>query len=196
MLAHASILTLTSTPNRTSPVLRGKWILENVLGTKAPDPPVGVPELEDAEVAGETATLREQLEIHRQSPTCASCHRVMDQLGFGLDDFDAIGKYRSKDAGKPIDASGSLPDGRAFNGGVELSEMLAETETDNLARTLVERMLTFAIGRELTPDDRCAVDEIVAKSKKNDYRLAEVVAEVVKSRPFQFQTLPSNPTKP
>ena len=188
LLSHASILTLTSTPNRTSPVLRGKWILENVLGTKAPEPPVGVPDLDAAGTANDNATLREQLELHRQSPTCASCHRVMDQLGFGLDDFDAIGKYRTKDAGKPIDSSGALPDGRSFNGGVELSKMLSETETEALAKTLVERLLTFAIGRELTPNDRCAIDEIMVKTKPNQFRLADIVAAVVTSRPFRFQT--------
>ena len=196
LLSHASVLTLTSTPTRTSPVLRGKWILENILGVKAPEPPAGVPNLDEAKKAGETATLREQLELHRQSPTCASCHRVMDELGFGLDDFDAIGKYRTEDAGKPIDASGALPDGREFNGGAQLSEMLAETEIDGLAKTLVERLLTFAIGRELTPDDRCAIDEIVAKTKPNGYRLADLVTEVVQSRPFQFQTVAFTPTAP
>ncbi|WP_253160773.1 DUF1592 domain-containing protein [Stieleria tagensis] len=188
LLAHASILTLTSTPNRTSPVLRGKWILENMLGTRPPDPPAGVPELKDTQAAADNATLREQLELHRASPSCASCHRVMDQLGFGLDDFDAVGKFRSEDAGKPIDASGALPDGRSFNGGVELTRMLGETETDALARTLIERLLTFAIGRELTPDDRCTLDEIAAQTKPNDYRLADVVTAVVASRQFRFRT--------
>jgi len=189
LLAHASVLTLTSTPTRTSPVLRGKWILENVLGTKPPDPPAGVPELEESGTADDSATLREQLELHRQSATCASCHRVMDQLGFGLDDFDAVGKYRSTDAGKPIDASGALPDGRSFNGGVELSKMLGRTETDAFARTLIQRLLTFALGRELTPDDRCTVDEIAARAKDNQYRLADIVSDVATSRPFRFQTV-------
>lgn len=188
ILSHASILTLTSTPNRTSPVLRGKWILENVLGTKAPEPPAGVPDLDEGETASDNATLREQLELHRQSPTCASCHRVMDQLGFGLDDFDAIGEYRTEEAGKPVDASGSLPDGRSFNGGVELSRMLGDTETEALAKTLIERLLTFAIGRELTPNDRCAVDEIFAATKPNQFRLADIVTEIVTSRQFRFQT--------
>ncbi|WP_235908562.1 DUF1592 domain-containing protein [Roseiconus nitratireducens] len=189
LLAHASILTLTSTPTRTSPVLRGKWILENVLGIKPPDPPAGVPDLDETAAADDNATLREQLELHRQSSTCASCHRVMDQLGFGLDDFDAVGMFRTKDAGKPIDASGALPDGRSFNGGAELGKMLGETETDALARTLVKRMLTFALGRELTPDDRCTVDEIVAKGKQNEYRLADIVSDIATCRQFRLQTI-------
>ncbi|QEG00580.1 hypothetical protein Mal15_46510 [Stieleria maiorica] len=194
LLSHASVLTLTSTPNRTSPVLRGKWILENILGTKAPDPPAGVPELEDGETAGDNATLREQLELHRQSPSCASCHRVMDQLGFGLDDFDAIGQFRTEEGGKPIDASGALPDGRSFNGGAELSGMLAETEIEGLARTLTERLLTFAIGRELTPDDRCTIDEIIEHTRGNQFRLADLVTEVVLSRQFRFQTYDADAT--
>lgn len=189
LLSHASILTLTSTPTRTSPVLRGKWILENILGIKAPDPPAGVPDLDETEAAADNATLREQLELHRQSPSCASCHRVMDQLGFGLDDFDAVGQFRSEDAGQPIDASGALPDGRSFNGGAELSKMLSETETPALARTLIERLLTFAIGRELTPDDRCAIDEIVSQTQSDQFRLADIIAAVVHSRQFQFQTV-------
>jgi hypothetical protein len=189
LLSHASILTLTSTPTRTSPVLRGKWILENVLGIKAPDPPAGVPDLDETKAAADSATLREQLELHRQSPSCASCHRVMDQLGFGLDDFNAVGQFRTKDAGQPIDASGALPDGRSFNGGAELSKMLGETETPALARTLIERLLTFAIGRELTPDDRCAIDDIVAETQPDQFRLADIVAAVVYSRQFRFQTV-------
>lgn len=193
LLSHASVLTLTSTPNRTSPVLRGKWILENVLGTKPPDPPAGVPGIEDNQQADAKATLREQFELHRTNPTCASCHRVMDQLGFGLDDYDAIGQFRREEAGKPVDASGALPDGRSFNGGAELSEMLAETETEGLARTLTERMLTFAIGRELTPDDRCTIDEIVSKTQANQFRLADIVTQIVTSRQFRFQTIDAEP---
>lgn len=192
LLSHASVLTLTSTPNRNSPVLRGKWILENVLGTKAPEPPTGVPELEEAKTAGDNATLREQLELHRQNPSCASCHRVMDQLGFGLDDFDAIGRYRTEEAGKPIDASGALPDGRSFNGGAELGAMLADTETEALARTLIQRLLTFAIGRELTPNDRCAIDEVFEATKSDRFRLADIVTEIVASRQFRFQTAEAN----
>ncbi|MCA9139576.1 MAG: DUF1592 domain-containing protein [Planctomycetales bacterium] len=193
LLSHASVLTLTSTPNRTSPVLRGKWILENVLGSTAPEAPAGVPNLDQRENADTNATLRQQLEVHRQDPTCASCHRVMDQLGFGLDDYDAIGRYRTEEGGQPIDASGALPDGRSFNGGADLSRMLAETELDGLARSLIEKMLTFAIGRELTPDDRCTIDEIVATTKSNQYRLGDIVTAVATSRPFRYQTLSTNP---
>ncbi|QDT61299.1 hypothetical protein SV7mr_38340 [Stieleria bergensis] len=188
LLSHASVLTVTSMPTRTSPVLRGKWILESVLGIKAPEPPAGVPELEESKTAGENATLREQLELHRESSTCASCHKVMDQLGFGLDDFDAIGRYRTKDQGQPIDASGALPDGRAFNGGAELSRVLSQTEGEALARTMIKHMLTFAIGRELTPDDRCEVDAMVDSTRDGGFKVADIVQAVVASRPFQFQS--------
>ncbi|MEM0927440.1 MAG: DUF1592 domain-containing protein, partial [Planctomycetota bacterium] len=188
LLSHASILTLTSMPTRTSPVLRGKWILENILGTKAPDPPAGVPELEEESIAASSASFREQLELHRESATCASCHRVMDQLGFGLDDFDAVGQFRTQDGGFAIDASGNLPDGRSFVGGVELSEMLGKSEVEALGETLIKRLLTFALGRELNPDDRCTCDEISAAVGPNGYRLADVVTEIVLSRQFLFQT--------
>ncbi|WP_436717057.1 DUF1592 domain-containing protein [Roseiconus lacunae] len=188
LLSHASVLTLTSMPTRTSPVLRGKWILENILGIKAPDPPAGVPELEESETAAATASLREQLELHRASSGCASCHRVMDQLGFGLDDFDAIGRFRTEDSGHPIDASGAMPDGRSFNGGAELSKMLGDTEIEALARTMTERMLTFAIGRELTPDDRCTIDDVVEKTRPNGFRLADIASAIIDSRQFRFQT--------
>ncbi len=185
ILSHGSILTFTSNPNRTSPVKRGKWILVNVLGTPPPDPPPGVPELEETKTASENATLREQLELHRQSPTCASCHRVMDQLGFGLEQFDAIGRYREQEAGAAVDASGVLPGGRTFNGAAELSQILADSERVAFARTATERLLTFAIGRELTPGDRCTIDEIVQKTQQNDYRMIDLILEVVRSRPFQ-----------
>ncbi|MEM6468647.1 MAG: DUF1592 domain-containing protein [Planctomycetota bacterium] len=192
LLSHASILTLTSMPTRTSPVLRGKWILENILGTKAPDPPAGVPELEEEAIADANASFRQQLELHRESASCASCHRVMDQLGFGLDDFDAIGKYRTEDGGFAIDSSGALPDGRSFNGGIELSEVLGKTELDAFGETLVERLLTFALGRELNPDDRCTIDEIVGKTGANGYQLSDILSEIVLSRQFLFQTHAGN----
>ena len=186
LLAHASVLTLTSNPARTSPVKRGKWILENVLGTPPPDPPPGVPELEETKMASANASLREQLEIHRANPSCAACHRVMDQLGFGLEQFDAIGRFRETEGTNPIDASGELPGGRRFNGAAELSDMLGKTETEAFARTMVQRLMTFALGRELTPTDRCTVDEIVNKTSKQNHRVVDLILEVVKSRPFQY----------
>ncbi len=186
ILAHGSMLTLTSNPTRTSPVKRGKWILENVLGTPPPDPPANVPELDQAKAAAANASLRDQMELHRQSPTCSSCHRVMDQLGFGLEEFDAIGRYRTMDGKLPVDASGVLPGGRKFTGAAQLSDVLGKTEREAFARTVTERLLTFAIGRELSPSDRCVVDEIVLKTRDKDHRMADLILAVVKSRPFQY----------
>jgi hypothetical protein len=186
VLSHASVLTLTSNPGRTSPVKRGKWILENVLGTPPPEPPSGVPELEETKTADADATLREQMEIHRSNPSCASCHRVMDELGFGLEQYDAIGRFRTMDGKATIDASGELPGGRSFDGAAELCQILGTTESEAFARTAAERLLTFAIGRELTPDDRCTVDAIVEATAADGHRLQDLILEVVRSRPFNY----------
>ncbi len=183
VLTHASVLTLTSYPTRTSPVQRGKWILESVLGTPPPDPPANVPELEDNETATATLSVREQLALHRENPSCASCHRVMDQLGFGFEDFDAIGRYRG---GKEIDASGELPGGRSFNGGKELAQILRKTESSRFAMTVTEKLLAFALGRELSPADRCVTEQIADACSAADYPLADLVKQVVASRPFQY----------
>lgn len=197
VLSHASVLTLTSNPARTSPVKRGKWILENILGTPPPEPPPGVPELEETKTAAADATLREQLELHRANPSCASCHRVMDQLGFGLEQFDAIGRYRELDGTQAVDASGELPGGRTFNGAAELSDMLGKTEAEAFAKTYTERVMTFALGRELTPQDRCVVDEIMGRTAGKDHQMVDVILEVIRSRPFQYYDwVDPNPSKP
>ena len=197
VLTHASVLTLTSYPTRTSPVQRGKWILENVLGTPPPEPPPNVPELE-ATKAAEGMSVREQLALHRANPACASCHRVMDQLGFGFEQFDAIGRYRdgSGETNTKLDASGELPGGRKFEGGQQLASILRTTESTRFANTVTEKMLGFALGRELSPDDRCVTDKIIADNKDNDYRLADLLKSVVLSRPFQYfqpETIASSP---
>lgn len=183
ILTHASVLTLTSYPTRTSPVMRGKWILESVLGTPPPDPPANVPTLEENTAASATASMREQLAIHRANPSCASCHRVMDQLGFGFEDFDAIGRYRG---GESVDAAGELPGGRSFDGGKQLAEILRSSESTRFAATVTEKLLAFALGRELTPADRCITEQVVGACSADDYRLADVIKQVVVSRPFQY----------
>ena len=193
ILSHASVLTLTSNPARTSPVKRGKWVLENVLGTPPPEPPAGVPELDQTKAAAANASLREQLEAHRADPSCAACHKVMDQLGFGLEQFDAIGRFRNPDAGPAIDASGELPGGRVFNGAAELGGLLGRSERDAFARTATERLLTFALGRELSPADRCVVDSIVLRTAENDHRFVDLVWEVIQSRPFRYYEMPPSP---
>lgn len=194
ILTHASVLTLTSNPTRTSPVKRGKWILENVLGTPPPDPPPGVPELEETASVDADASLREQLEIHRSDPTCASCHRMMDPLGLGFENFGVTGGYREMDGRHPVDASGELPGGATFNGAIELIEILREHNGEQFARTATERLLTFALGRELRFDDRCVVDEIVEKSGEQNYRFASIATEIVLSPAFRAYTLEG--TKP
>lgn len=186
VLSHASVLTLTSNPTRTSPVKRGKWILENILGTPPPDPPPGVPELEETKTAAADASLREQMELHRDNPACASCHRVMDDLGFGLEQFDAVGRFRKLDGKLPIDASGELPGGRSFVGAAELTQVLATSERESFVRTTVSRLLAFALGRELSPTDRCSVDEIADRVQANGGRFQDIVGEVVRSRQFQY----------
>ena len=183
ILTHASVLTLTSYPTRTSPVQRGKWILESVLGTPAPEPPPNVPELPAGGEDTSKLSLREQMVIHRENPSCSSCHRVMDQLGFGFEDFDAIGRFRG---GEGVDASGELPGRRTFNGGRDLAEILRKTEAQRFASTVSEKMLAFATGRELTPTDRCVIEQIVGNTQSADYPLADLVKQVVASRPFQY----------
>lgn len=184
VLGHAGVLTLTSYPTRNSPVQRGKWILENILGTPPPEAPPGVPSLEETETASADATLREQLELHRADPGCASCHRVMDSLGFGLEQFDHFGRLRAADDPAMADATGELPGGRSFSGSQELAELLAETEARRFADTATRRLMTYALGRELRPADRCFIESILDATESNGYRLQDLVLEVIDSPPF------------
>lgn len=183
LITQASILTLTSNPGRTSPVKRGKWIMENILGTPPPAPPPNVPELEEATEGKKNASLREQLALHRKIPGCASCHDQMDPLGLGFENFDAIGRWRTKDGKEKIDASGKLPDGQTFNSPVELIGIL-EQQKDGFCRSLTEKMLTYAIGRGTEYYDKCAIDKISANFTRKGYRFSELVTEIVLSDPF------------
>jgi hypothetical protein len=184
VLTQASILTLTSNPGRTSPVKRGKWMLENILGSPPPDPPPDAPDLDAVQKAKPNATLRQQLEIHRESPVCASCHKVMDQLGFGLENFDAIGRWRDKEGDFSVDASGELPGGAKFNGPIGLAKVLNKRRGE-FVRCLTEKMLTFALGRELAVQDRCAVDKIVEQVEAKEYAIAALVTAIATSDPFR-----------
>jgi hypothetical protein len=192
VFTQASILTLTSNPARTSPVKRGKWILENLLGSPPPDPPPDVPELEATQKAKPGLSLRQQLEIHRTNAVCASCHKTMDQLGFGLENFDAIGRWRDEDGKLKIDASGELPGGEKFTGPGQLAGVL-KTRRDEFTRCLAERMLTFALGRGLVSQDRCAIDTIVEGVEKKDYRFSALVVEIASSEPFRKRSAPALP---
>jgi len=186
VLTQASILTLTSNPTRTSPVKRGKWILENMLNEPPPPPPPNVPELEEASKESPGLSLRKQLEIHRESPTCASCHKLMDPLGLGFENFDAVGEWRDKDGKQPVDASGELPGGQTFEGPIELINILKQRRSQ-FRRCLVEKMLTYALGRGLEYYDRCAVETITKNMEKDNNRFSRMVLEIVKSRPFRFR---------
>jgi mono/diheme cytochrome c family protein len=184
ILTHASILTLTSNPERTSPVKRGKWIMENILGESPPPPPPGVPELEETTKNNPDFTLREQLKLHRADPGCASCHRTMDVLGFGFENFDATGRWRDKDGNHAIDPAGELPGGDSFAGPTELVRLLKNRRVD-FARCLSEKMLTYALGRGLEYYDRCATNAILKQLDASNYRFSELVLGIVTSKPFQ-----------
>ena len=183
VLTQASVLTVSSYATRTSPVMRGKWILENLLDSKPPEPPADVPNLDEVAI-GTSASMREQLEEHRKNPTCASCHRRMDPLGFGLENFDAVGAWRTQDGNFPIDASGTLPDGRTFTGPEELMDIL-KADRDVFARALTSKLLTYALGRGLERYDARTVREIATRLPEHDYRFSGLVLEIVKSLPFQ-----------
>jgi hypothetical protein len=184
VLTQGSILTVTSNPTRTSPVKRGKWILENILGTPPPPPPPMVDPLDESSAAASTGSLRERMVLHRSKPGCASCHERMDPLGFGLENFDGVGGWRTADAGFPIDAAGDLPTGESFKTPRELRGILMQ-HRDEFARCLAEKMLTYALGRGLEYYDKCALDKIVDTLKQNDYRFSALIDGVVTSEPFQ-----------
>ena len=185
VLTHASILMLTSNPTRTSPVKRGKWILDNILAEPPPPPPGSVPELEEgAETLG---SLREQMEQHRANPTCASCHKTMDALGFGLENFDAIGAWRDRDGRFDVDASGELPGGRSFDGASELMQILVEEKKDEFCKCLASKMMTFALGRSLSSYDRCSIKQAVTALTEDNYRFSSLVTSIVTSDPFTMR---------
>lgn len=182
LLTQASILAVTSNPTRTSPVKRGKWIMENLLGEPPPPAAPDVVPLDQQELTG---TLRERMEQHRRDPACASCHRLMDPLGFALENFDAVGRWREKDEGGAIDSSGVLPSGESFQGVAELKTILTSTQKKKFVRCLTEKMLIYALGRGLRYEDQCTVNEIVERLEKNDYRFSELIVAVVESAPFR-----------
>jgi hypothetical protein len=185
VLTQASVLTVSSYPTRTSPVIRGKWILENVLNTPPPPPPANVPTLTQGE-GSSAMSVRASLEKHRADPVCAGCHARMDPLGFGLENFDAIGRYRTMDGKFPIDSSGTLPSGKSFKNAEELIHILQD-DKDAFTRCLVEKMLTFAIGRGLERYDRPVVSAIARRVEDNQYRFSTLVMEIVNSPPFQMR---------
>ena len=190
LLGHGSILTVTSYANRTSPVLRGKWILENILGTPPPPPPADVPALEET-TQGQPVSMREAMEQHRANPVCASCHRIMDPPGLSLENFDAIGRWRDRGSAKEaIDASGVLPDGTEYDGPAGLKAALL-SHPDRFVTTVTEKLLTYALGRGIEHYDGPAVRVIVREAEQNNYRLTSLIRGVVNSTPFRMRKSPS-----
>ena len=184
MLGQGSILTVTSHAIRTSPVLRGKWILNNILGTPPPDPPANVPALPDERTQAKLKTMRERMSQHRSNPVCASCHNMIDPAGFALENFDAIGRWRTLDESfNPIDASGALPDGTKFNGVAELRAALVG-RPERFVRTVTEKLLTYALGRGLEYYDMPVVRRIVRDAAADQYKFQSIILGVVKSYPF------------
>jgi hypothetical protein len=184
LLGQGSVLTVSSYANRTSPVLRGKWILTNILGTPPPPPPPNVPPFNEQA----SGTMRERMVQHRTNPACSGCHSVMDPVGFAMENFDAIGHWRTKDGGAPIDASGALPDGAAVSGPAAVISALA-AHPEQFARTMTEMMLTYALGRGLEYYDMPVVRSVAREAGKKDYRFSEIVLGIVKSPPFEMKTI-------
>ncbi len=185
VLTHGSVLTVSSYSTRTSPVLRGKWVLDTLLDAPPPDPPPDVPSIDETG-AGGAMSMRQQLETHRANPTCAACHRRMDPLGFGLENYDAIGKWRELDGSFPIDAAGLLPDGRSFSGPADLTRILS-SEHEAFAKALASKMLTYALGRGLEPYDRRTVRMIARRLPHHEYKFSGLVMEIVNSLPFRMR---------
>jgi hypothetical protein len=187
LLGQASILTVTSHPTRTSPVKRGKWILENILGSPPPPPPPNVPELKEKQALGAALTMRERMAEHRKNTYCAGCHAMLDPVGFALENFDAVGGYhRLSETNAPVDASGTLPDGTAFQDLAGFRDALS-AQPERFVTTLTEKLLTFALGRGLEPYDMPAVRKIVHDAAMTDYRFSSLVVGMVQSVPFTMR---------
>jgi len=187
LLGQGSILTVTSYGNRTSPVLRGKWILENILGSPPPSPPANVPPLRDNPTTGKVLTMRERMTEHRANPACSSCHQLMDPIGLSMENFDAVGRWRNRGEGdSAIDPAGALPSGATFEGIAGLKRALL-SQPESFVTTLTEKLLTYGIGRGLEYYDATAVRAITREARNNDYRFSSLVLGIVKSTPFQMR---------
>jgi hypothetical protein len=187
LLGQGSILTVTSYGNRTSPVLRGKWILENILGTPPPPPPPNVPPLQENAAAGKILTMRERMAQHRTNPACSGCHQLMDPIGLSMEHFDAVGRWRNRSEGDTaIDASGALPNGAAFDGAAGLKKTLL-SRPEPFVNTITEKLLTYGLGRGLDDYDAPAVRAITREAANNGYRFSSLILGVVRSAPFQMR---------
>jgi hypothetical protein len=186
IVTHGSVLSISSYATRTSPVIRGKWVLENLLGAAPPPPPDDIPALQEADL-GTAATLRQRLEQHRSDPACAACHSSMDPIGFGLENYDAAGAWRTKEGNFDIDSSGTLPDGRSFRGARGLKQMLL-SQADAFTHNFTEKMLTYALGRGMERSDRALVGQISSKVAQQNYRFSALVTSIVNSPAFQMRS--------
>ena len=184
LLGHGSVLTVTSYANRTSVVLRGKWVLETLLGAPPPPPPPNVPPLPENDEQSAPTSLREKMEQHRANPVCASCHANLDPLGFAVENFDAIGRWREDDDGAPIDAAITWKDTN-IDGPAEFRDALLEQSADEFVRTVTEKLLIFALGRGLTYHDAPTVRQLVRDAAQDDYRWSSLILGIVQSAPFQ-----------
>lgn len=194
VMTMAGPLTVSSYPNRTSPVIRGKWVLETILGATPPAPPPNVEPLSEKPEDTAGKTLRQRLELHRQNPTCAACHAALDPIGFGLENFDAIGRYREKDNGLPIDSSGQLTSGETFQNATELKKLVLERK-DQFVRHFTIKMLGYALGRGLVDSDYCIVDQLVADLKQHDYKVQRLILGILQSPAMQLRP-PTTPIPP
>lgn len=189
LVGMAAVHAMNSYPLRTSPVLRGRWVLESLLGEKVPPPPEGTPTLEEEKVAASPLTLRQQLETHRSKPECAACHDKMDPLGFGMENFDVLGRWRTSDKGQPIDTKGTLPSGKSFEGPSGLKDVLMERK-EALLKHLARKMTGFALGRELNKYDDCVVDRAMQAMQDREYRAWALVESIAMSFPFRHRFYP------
>ena len=187
LLGHGSILLVTSYPNRTSPVLRGKWLLENFLNFEPPTPPPDVPGFPEIQRGEHQRSVRERLEEHRKNPVCASCHSVIDPLGFALEHYNAIGQFRAtEEDGEPVDASAAMPDGVAFDGLAGMREVMLDRKND-FVNTVVNRLLTYALGRGVEHYDQPVIRQIMQDAEGEDYRWSSLIVGITKSTPFQMK---------
>jgi hypothetical protein len=191
VLTQGAILTVSSYPTRTSIPVRGKWVLENLLGAAPPPPPDNVPALNESNL-GTEVSLRQRLEQHRRDPSCSPCHNVMDPIGFGLENYDAVGAWRTMDGKFPIEPSATLPDGRTFSGSQGLKEII-RGRSDEFVRNVTEKLLTYGLGRGLERFDAPTVDAISRQVVANNYKFSSLVLEVVKSQPFRMKTVDTKP---
>jgi hypothetical protein len=195
LLGKGGIELVTSVSDRTSPVQRGKWVMTNILGVVPPDPPPNVPALKETAAGGAgPLTLRQQMEAHRANPACAGCHKMMDPIGFAMENFDGIGKWRTKEAGQNVNASGQLTDGTKISGVVDLRNALLGY-SPQFARTVTEKLLTYALGRGVEYEDMPVVRAIVREAARNDYRFSALIDGIVKSEPFQMNRKPEAPLR-